>query len=112
MIRDTRAMMLKIADREKRHAALQAWGPATAIWVYALTKGVSDVRPEQFNPFVSSSESNSTPSKARNMGSKLTWMSKETAQGIVLAAEKKLLPTVFWLKISSYWYDILATAGE
>lgn len=102
--------MVSIATRERRHAAQNAWGPATAIWVYMLSKGVKDVKPSQFNPFIDESNEDETRTKSASLGRRLSWMSKETAQGIVEASEKKLLPAQFWLQIAVYWYDILATA--
>ena len=109
-LRETRAMIVKIAQKERRLAANNAWGPATAIWVYALTKGVKDVTPEQFNPFLETSKSDNNGLGISSRGRTLAWMSKETALGIVNAAEKKLLSTAFWFKIVGIWYDIVATS--
>jgi hypothetical protein len=103
-------MIVKIAAKEKRLAANTAWGPAMAIWAYLLHKGVTDTKPEQFNPFVEGSKTDNNESIKMSMGKKLPWMSKKTAEGIILAAEKKILPASFWIKISGIWLDIVATS--
>lgn len=110
MLIDTRAMIVKISQKEKRLAANNAWGPSMAMWAYLLHKGVTDMKPEQLNPFIDPGEINNNGQIKSSIGKKLPWMSRATAQGIVLAAERKLLSTQFWLQIAGIWIDILKTA--
>lgn len=109
LVKDTHGMVSAIAKKERRQAASYTHGISLATWVYAKSKGLENISPEDFNPFLESSEE-SRSGKAPVKGRKLKWMSKETARGLVEAAENKLLPVRFWIKISAHWYDILATA--
>jgi hypothetical protein len=114
MIVETKAMMSKISAKERRLAANYAWGPSTAIWAYLISKGATTVTPEQFNPFIDTPElsNNKAGNAASKSGRKLSWMSKETAKGILMAVEKKLLPSDFWVKASGIYFDIVSTAQD